>query len=68
MFCILTLIVCSFGIFIITYYTFKEREKEIAIHKVLGAGTIDIMGLSKSFVWLIGISIIAGLSIGYLTG
>ncbi|MTI33111.1 ABC transporter permease [Xanthovirga aplysinae] len=68
LFCFLTLIVCSFGIFIITYYTFKEREKEIAIHKVLGASTIDIMGLSKSFVWLIGISIIAGLSIGYLTG
>ena len=65
LFCLLTLLISSFGIFIIAYYTFKEREKEIAIHKVLGANTFNIMGLSKAFVRLMIIAIVAGLSISF---
>lgn len=65
LFCLLTLVISSFGIFIIAYYTFKEREKEIAIHKVLGASTFNIMGLSKTFVRLMIIAIVAGLAASF---
>jgi len=65
LFCLLTLVVSSFGIFIITHYTFKERGKEIAIHKVLGASIFDIMNLSKNFIWLMVLSIVLGLSISF---
>ncbi|NLU93262.1 ABC transporter permease [Chitinophaga sp. Ak27] len=59
-FCGLTLLICSFCIFMITYYAFKESEKEIAIHKVLGAGLFDIMKLSRNFLRFMAISLTVG--------
>lgn len=68
-FCFLTLLICSFCIFVVTYYSFKEKEREVAIHKILGASPLNMLKMTRSFLVLIILSIIIGFLIStFLVG
>ena len=62
---IASVLISVVGIIVITFYTLKEREKEIAIRKVLGARMLDMLSMSKGFFKILLISLIVGLSISY---
>jgi len=65
LFSFVTLVICVIGIIIVTIYSFKEREHEIAIRKVLGAGFFDLFMLSKGFLKILLFSLILGLVLSY---
>lgn len=59
-FCFLTMLICSFCIFVVVYYSFKEKEREVAIHKILGASPFNMLKMSRGLLLLIVLSIIVG--------
>jgi putative ABC transport system permease protein len=65
LFSVLSVIICGIGIISIIFYTYRQRVKEVSIRKVLGASTLDIVGLSRSIFVLIGISMIIGLGLSF---
>lgn len=62
-FSFLALIICIVGISVLTYFAFKERQKEIAIRKVLGANLFNLSFIAGGFFKVLGISLVLGLSI-----
>jgi putative ABC transport system permease protein len=54
------------GLFGLTAYAAEQRNKEIAIRKVIGAGTGSIINLiSADFIKLVGISIMIASPLGW---
>lgn len=54
------------GLFGLSWYTVERRRKEIAIRKIHGATTLQMVGLlSLSFMWWVGVAIAIALPIGY---
>jgi putative ABC transport system permease protein len=48
-------------------FTTQQRQKEISIRKVMGAGVVQIVQLiTKNFVWLVGISCLIAFPVAYL--
>jgi putative ABC transport system permease protein len=58
-FSVLAIVIACLGLFGLTAYAAEQRNKEIAIRKVIGAGTGSIINLmSADFIKLVGISIL----------
>jgi putative ABC transport system permease protein len=56
-FAIMAIVVGCMGLFGLAAFSAEQRKKEIGIRKVLGANTLNIMGLlSKNFLILVGIA------------
>lgn len=54
------------GLFGLSWYTVERRRKEIAIRKIHGGSTTQMVGLlSVSFMWWVGVAVIVALPIGY---
>ncbi|MEP1095103.1 MAG: FtsX-like permease family protein [Cyclobacteriaceae bacterium] len=65
-FCLITILLTVSGIFGVASYNAHKRSKEIAIRKVLGAGSSEmIWQLLKGFVVLLGSALILGLPGAY---
>ncbi|MEP5612782.1 MAG: FtsX-like permease family protein, partial [Cyclobacteriaceae bacterium] len=66
-FCLITILLTISGIFGVASYNAHKRSKEIAIRKVLGAGSGEmIWQLLKGFVVLLGSALLIGLPVAYL--
>lgn len=67
-FTVLSVIISCLGLFGLAAFSAEQRQKEIGIRKVLGAGISSIwLHLSREFVGLVGIAFIIGASAsGYL--
>lgn len=64
---IMIVVVACLGLIGITSYNIAQRNKEVTIRKVLGAGTFNIFYLlSKEYFSLISIACLTGLPIAYL--
>jgi putative ABC transport system permease protein len=62
----LGLIIACLGLFGLAYFVANFKKKEIGIRKVLGASTLDIVGmLSKQFAGLVLISVLAAGPLAY---
>ncbi len=65
-FCLITIVLTISGIFGVASYNAHKRAKEIAIRKVLGAGSSEmIWQLLKGFVVLLGSALLIGLPGAY---
>lgn len=65
-FCLITIVLTISGIFGVASYNAHKRQKEIAIRKVLGAGSSEmIWQLLKGFVVLLGSALLIGLPGAY---
>ncbi len=61
-FCLITIVLTISGIFGVASYNAHKRQKEIAIRKVLGAGSSEmIWQLLKGFIVLLGSALLIGL-------
>jgi putative ABC transport system permease protein len=66
-FSILTILITCLGLLGLIAYTTEQRQKEISIRKIMGAGLKEIVPLiTKSFVWLVGISCLIAFPVAYL--
>jgi putative ABC transport system permease protein len=60
----IAIVLAALGLFGLSAYSAQQRTKEIGVRKVLGAGTVNIVGLlSKDFVKLVIIATIIALPI-----
>lgn len=67
-FCILSVLVSSLGLFGLSSFTVRLRNKEISIRKVLGASTGNVLILlNMEFILLIGICCIIAIPLSYLS-
>jgi putative ABC transport system permease protein len=65
-FSVLAIVIACLGLFGLTAYAAEQRNKEIAIRKVIGAGTGSIINLiSADFLKLVGISILIASPLGW---
>jgi putative ABC transport system permease protein len=65
-FSVLAIVIACLGLFGLTAYAAEQRNKEIAIRKVIGAGTGSIINLiSADFIKLVGISIMIASPLGW---
>ncbi len=65
-FCIVTILLTVSGLIGVASYNVRKREKEIAVRKVLGCSTTELVAiLSRSFLLLLGISLAIGLPGAY---
>ncbi|GJM35275.1 MAG: ABC transporter permease [Saprospiraceae bacterium] len=65
---ILALFIAFIGMFAIANMTIKDRTKEIAIRKVLGASVSNVvMLITRNFLWLVVIANLIAAPIAYLT-
>lgn len=65
-FSVLAIVIACLGLFGLTAYAAEQRNKEIAIRKVIGAGTGSIINLmSSDFIKLVGISILIASPLGW---
>lgn len=65
-FSVLAIVIACLGLFGLTAYAAEQRNKEIAIRKVIGAGTGSIINLmSADFIKLVGISILIASPLGW---
>ncbi|HEY8896615.1 MAG TPA: ABC transporter permease [Niastella sp.] len=65
-FSVLAIVIACMGLFGLTAYAAEQRNKEIAIRKVIGAGTGSIINLmSADFIKLVGISILIASPLGW---
>ncbi|HTL09008.1 MAG TPA: ABC transporter permease [Chitinophagaceae bacterium] len=66
-FSILTILITCLGLLGLIAFTTQQRQKEISIRKIMGAGLAEIVPLiTKSFVWLVGISCLIAFPVAYL--
>jgi len=66
-FSVLAIVIACLGLFGLTAFAAEQRNKEIAIRKVIGAGTGSIINLiSADFIRLVGISILIASPLGWL--
>jgi Predicted permease. len=63
MYSIISVILICFGLFGISYYSVRQRTKEIAIRKINGAKTYQVVGLlvKPVFLWIAISSIVQSL-------
>src|SRR5215203_417573 len=65
----LAITLASLGMLGMVMYSTQLKIKEVGVRKVLGASVKDVtVLLSKSFVILIGISVLIGVPLGYIVG
>jgi putative ABC transport system permease protein len=65
-FSIVSLVIACLGLFALVSYAVERRSKEIGIRKVLGASVTNILSMiSAEFIWLIAISCLVAIPIGY---
>jgi putative ABC transport system permease protein len=65
-FSVLAILIACLGLFGLATYAAEQRNKEIAIRKVIGASTFSIINiLSTDFIKLIGLSIIIASPVGW---
>ena len=65
-FSILTIIITCLGLLGLVAFTTQQRQKEISIRKVMGAGIKDIIPLiTNNFILLIGISCVIAFTVAY---
>jgi putative ABC transport system permease protein len=65
-FSVLAIVIACLGLFGLTAYAAEQRNKEIAIRKVIGAGTRSIINLiSADFIKLVGIAILIASPLGW---
>ena len=63
----LALALASLGLLGLVYLAMVQRTKEIGVRKVMGASFLDLLSMeSKSFLRIIGISLIVALPVGHL--
>ncbi|MCW3118970.1 MAG: FtsX-like permease family protein [Chitinophagaceae bacterium] len=66
-FSVLTIIITCLGLLGLIAFTTEQRQKEISIRKILGAGVGEIIPLmTKNFVWLVAISCLIAFPVAYL--
>lgn len=66
-FSILTIMITCIGLLGLVAFTTQQRQKEISIRKVMGAGVKDIVPLiTNNFILLVGISCIIAFPVAYL--
>lgn len=66
-FSVLTILITCLGLLGLIAFTTQQRQKEISIRKVMGAGISQIVPLiTKNFVLLVGISCLIAFPIAYL--
>lgn len=66
-FSILTILITCLGLLGLIAFTTQQRQKEISIRKILGAGTGQIVPLvTRNFLFLVGISCLIAFPVAYL--
>jgi len=66
-FSVLTIIITCLGLLGLIAFTTEQRQKEISIRKILGAGMGEIIPLmTRNFVLLVGISCLIAFPVAYL--
>jgi putative ABC transport system permease protein len=66
-FSLLTIFITCLGLLGLIAFTTQQRQKEISIRKVMGAGVMQIVQLiTKNFVLLVGVSCIIAFPVAYL--
>jgi len=66
-FSILTILITCLGLLGLIAFTTQQRQKEISIRKIMGAGVGEIIPLiTKNFVVLVGISCLVAFPVAYL--
>jgi putative ABC transport system permease protein len=66
-FSILTILITCLGLLGLIAFTTQQRQKEISIRKIMGAGIGQIVPLiTSSFMWLVGISCLVSFPVAYL--
>lgn len=67
LFSLLALLVTALGIFGLTSFIVLQRTREMGIRKVLGAGSINLLGLlTAELLWLPGLSMLTACPVAYL--
>lgn len=66
-FSILTILITCLGLLGLVAFTTQQRQKEISIRKIMGAGVVQIVPLiTTSFIILVGISCLVAFPVAYL--
>jgi putative ABC transport system permease protein len=66
-FSILTILITCLGLLGLIAFTTEQRQKEISIRKIMGAGVRQIVPLiTRNFVFLVGISCLIAFPVAYL--
>ncbi|WP_235921210.1 ABC transporter permease [Foetidibacter luteolus] len=66
-FSVLTILITCLGLLGLIAFTTEQRQKEISIRKIMGAGLAQIVPLvTKNFVLLVGISCLIAFPVAYL--
>lgn len=66
-FSLLTIFITCLGLLGLIAFTTQQRQKEISIRKVMGAGVVQIVQLiTKNFVVLVGVSCLIAFPVAYL--
>ncbi len=66
-FSILTILITCLGLLGLIAFTTQQRQKEISIRKIMGAGIRQIVPLiTRNFVWLVGLSCLIAFPVAYL--
>ena len=66
-FSILTVIITCLGLLGLIAFTTQQRQKEISIRKIMGAGLVEIIPLiTKNFVLLVGLACLIAFPVAYL--
>ena len=66
-FSVLTIFITCLGLLGLIAFTTQQRQKEISIRKVMGAGVVQIIQLvTKNFVVLVGVSCLIAFPVAYL--
>jgi len=66
-FSILTILITCLGLLGLIAFTTEQRQKEISIRKIMGAGLTEIVPLiTKNFVVLVGVSCLVAFPVAYL--
>ena len=65
-FSILTVVITCLGLLGLIAFTTEQRQKEIGIRKILGAGLGELIPLiTRNFVWLVGLSCLIAFPVAY---
>ena len=66
-FSILTILITCLGLLGLIAFTTQQRQKEISIRKIMGAGIRQIVPMiTRNFVWLVGLSCLVAFPVAYL--
>jgi putative ABC transport system permease protein len=66
-FSVLTILITCLGLLGLIAFTTQQRQKEIGIRKIMGAGIGQIVPLlTRNFVWLVGISCLIAFPVAWL--